>query len=111
MVFAKHSALISLAAAFCLASCRATPHSKLRAAAEALSKTADQCLYDVRDRNESYEASRNCSGLSALVTSYIEAGGFQHEPPEVALIAERARVSAWMARTASLPGGKGVSIW
>jgi hypothetical protein len=86
-------------------------NSKLTAAAEALSQTADQCLFDVRDRSLSYETSRNCSALGALSRAYIEAGGFQSEPAEIALIAERARVSAWIARAASLPGGKGISIW
>jgi hypothetical protein len=36
-----------------------------------------------------------------MASAYIEAGGFQHELAEVALIAERARVSSWMAVAAS----------
>lgn len=102
--------LLTSILAFALTSCN-SGSSRLRVAAEALSKSADECLYDVRDRNSSYDASPNCSGLRALSATYIEAGGFQREPVEIALIAERARVSAWMARAASLPGGKGLSIW
>ena len=112
-LYALNSALIVSLLAICglvVTACE-TNSTRLRDAADALSKTATECLYDVRDRGVSYEGSRSCSGLSLLADRYIEAGGFQHEPAEIALIAEKARVSAWMARAASLPGGRGVPIW
>lgn len=85
--------------------------SGLRAASEALSRTADECLYDVRDRNQSYERSQNCMSLSRLASRYIALGGFQNEHVELKLVAERARTTAWMARATSLAGGKPLSIW
>jgi len=68
-------------------------------------------MQDVRDRQKSYENSQNCVALGPLASAYIKAGGFTNEPAEIRLIAETARVYAWMARAASLPGGRGVSIW
>lgn len=101
-----------LAAGLCILLLACSDRSvRLRTVAEALSTCADECLYDVRDRHLTWEASRNCAALSTLASKYIEAGGFQSEPPEIALIAERARVSAWMARATSLANGKPLSIW
>ena len=85
--------------------------TRLKSAAELLSMTADRCMQDVRDRQKSYENSQNCVALGPLASAYIKAGGFTNEPAEIRLIAETARVYAWMARAASLPGGRGVSIW
>jgi hypothetical protein len=84
----------------------------LRATAEALSKSADQCLLDVRDRRLTYEMSRNCSALGALAGTYVEAGGFQPGvAADIAIVAEQARATAWMARATSLAGGRFLSLW
>jgi hypothetical protein len=85
--------------------------SHLRAAAEELSHAADECLYDVRDRRATYETSKQCKVLSVLAKRYIDAGGMRDEPSDIALIFERARVSAWMARATSAAGGGTVRIW
>ena len=80
--------------------------------AEALSKSADQCLLDVRDRKLKYETSPNCTALSALSMQYVEAGGFQDDPPPAyALTAEGARTRAWMALATSACDGCSLSIW
>ena len=93
-----------------LAGCKDT-NSPRRTAADGLSRAADECLYDVRDRQLTWERSSHCAALAGLATNYISLGGFQNEPAAVRLIAERARATAWMARAASLPGGKGLTIW
>jgi hypothetical protein len=86
--------------------------SALRSAAKALSHAADECLYDVRDRRFTFESSRSCNALGALVMTYIEAGGMKPgEPVDIELIGTRARLSAWMARATSLAGGEPVRIW
>jgi hypothetical protein len=103
--------LVPVAATVVICGACSSASSKLKPLAEALSNTADQCLVDVRDRGASFETSQNCSALGPLASAYIEAGGFQNEPAEIRLVAERARTTAWMARAASLPGGKGLSIW
>ena len=36
-------------------------HTRLKMTAEALSKSADECLLDVRDRKLKYETSPNCT--------------------------------------------------
>lgn len=91
--------------------CEGTTTARLQIAAEALSRTADECLYDVRDRHQTWEASRNCAALSALASEYIDAGGFDKEPAKIRTIADQARLTAWMARATSLAGGKPLSIW
>ena len=91
--------------------CSQTANARLQAAAEALSRSADECLYDVRDRHQTWEVSRNCAALSALASEYIAAGGFDKEPVKIRAIADQARLTAWMARATSLAGGKPVSIW
>ena len=91
-------------------SCRQT-NAELRAAADALSRAADECLYDVRDRNLTWEQSSHCGSLSALASSYIALGGFQNENAEVRLVADRARTTAWMARATSLAGGRFLSVF
>lgn len=85
-------------------------NSDLRAAADALSRAAAECLYDVRDRNLAWERSSNCMSLSTFASRYIALGGFQDETTEVKLVAERARTTAWMARAISLAGRKPISI-
>jgi hypothetical protein len=84
---------------------------ELRAAANALSRAADECLLDVRDRHLTWETSGNCKSLSPLASSYIAAGGFNNEADDIRLIAEEARTTAWMARATSLAGGLPLSIW
>jgi hypothetical protein len=87
-------------------------HVRLKTTAQALARGADECLSDVRDRRLTYETSRNCAALGALAMQYIEAGGFHDQnPSEHALIAERARTTAWTARATSLAGGRPLSIW
>lgn len=104
--------LVVLAASLCVLLLACSDHNaRLRSAAEALSKCADECLYDVRDRHLTWETSSNCAALGVLAKEYTEAGGFQHEPAEIRLIAERARVSAWMARAISLANGRPLSVW
>ena len=108
---ARSTISILMCGAFFILTACTMSNSKLKPLAEALSRTADQCLYEVRDKGASYETSQSCSALKAMASAYIDAGGFGGESAEIALVAERARVSAWMARAASLPGGKGISIW
>ena len=85
--------------------------TKLKAGADALSKAADECLYDTRDRGLTFERSPNCGSLRPLARTYIDAGGFHEEPLEIKLIAERARTTAWMALATALAGGRVVAIW
>jgi len=94
-----------------LGACSQTENTSLQLAAEALSRSADECLYDVRDRHQTWEISRNCAALSALASAYIAAGGFDKEPVKIRTIADQARLTAWMARATSLAGGAPVSIW
>ena len=96
--------------AFWLTGCSEATSSR-RVAADGLARAADECLYDVQDRQLTWERSSNCASLATSAATYISLGGFQNEPAEVRVIAERARATAWMARAASLPGGKGLSIW
>lgn len=113
MIRALRSTVISVllfGTAVLLMGCRQA-NFELRAAADGLSRTADECLYDVRDRNLTWERSSNCASLSALASRYIALGGFQAENVDVRLTAERARTTAWMARATSLAGGKALSIW
>ncbi len=84
---------------------------ELRTAADALSRAADECLLDVRDRRFTWETSANCKSLSPLASSYIAAGGFSNEADSIRIIAEEARTTAWMARATSLAGGQSLSIW
>ena len=91
-----------------------TSDVRLKTTAEALAKGAEQCLYDVRDRKFTYETSPNCSALSALSMQYIEAGGFREDHfknKSHAIIAETARMTAWMAKATSLARGRPLSIW
>lgn len=91
--------------------CSQTTNGRLQAAVETLSKSAEECLYDVRDRHETWETSQHCAALGAVASTYIDAGGFQEEPAEIRVIAEKARVTAWKALATSLAGGKPLSIW
>ena len=104
-----------LAGSGCAPAAPAAPDAKtvrLRGLAESLAAGADQCLYDVRDRNYTYENSSYCALLTSLSSSYTAAGGFQPAvPPEIALIAEKATTTAWMARATSLAGGRPIRVW
>ena len=90
--------------------CRDTP--QLRARLDGLDTAANECLLDVRDRGQSWEASRNCASLSPLADAYIEAGGFSPDlPTGIQLREVTVQKTAWMARACSLPGGRGATIW
>jgi len=85
-----------------------------RLAAEALSRGADECLLDVRDRDLTWEGSLHCASLARLVTAYIALGGFLGDEivdARANLTAERARATAWMARATSLAHGQPLRIW
>ena len=89
-----------------------TDNTRLELSANALSKAADECLLDVRDQRMKYKKSPNCVSLGALSTQYIEAGGFRNETPaKYALIAEKARTSAWIALATSESGNRLLRIW
>lgn len=109
VTFSRPITFVVASALVALTSCGGT--AGLRSAAEALSSAADECLLDVRDRRLTFERSPNCSSLSPLATTYINAGGFRHEPADIALVAERARRTAWTARAVSLAGGTMLSFW
>jgi hypothetical protein len=103
------SIVVSVAA---LAIVGCTDNMRLELSATALSKAADECLYDVRDRRMKYEKSPNCVSLGTLATQYIEAGGFRPETPsKYELIAEKARRVAWVALATSESGNRPLRIW
>lgn len=86
--------------------------TKLELAANALEKTASECLLDVRDRKLKYESAPNCTALGTLSAQYVEAGGFdKHVPDRIVVIAERALKTAWMARAVSASGGRWLTLW
>lgn len=90
-----------------------------REAAKALLAAADECFYDVRDRDLSWEGSPNCQGLGEFVDTYIALGGFGAAeltgagrlPADIEWIGEQARSTAWMARATALSPGTPLSIW
>jgi hypothetical protein len=86
---------------------------KLKNFAKALSKAADECLYDVRDSGFKYDKSPNCTSLGALSELYIEAGGWQNvnSLSEHARIANEALTTAWKARAVSASGDPSIRIW
>ena len=103
-------ALIFVAVILGASGCRDSRRMEL--AAKALSKSADACLVAVRDHGAKYETCPDCTALSALSMQYIETGGFQDGvPAKIALIAEQARTSAWMARAQSISGNPRLAIW
>lgn len=86
--------------------------ARLEATAKALSKAADECLLDARDRKLKHEASPSCNSLRTLSMQHTEAGGFGSDtPPKYALIAAEARATAWAARAVSASGNPAISIW
>ena len=85
---------------------------RLQLTVKALSKTSEECLLDVRDRQLKYETSRNCLMLSVLADQYIEAGGFRADTPaKYNLIAAEARATAWAAQAVSVSGAAALKIW
>ena len=103
---------VSVIAAVGLLGCELARKPGLQAGADALSRAAEDCLVDVRDRRLTFEASRHCSALSALSKSYIHEGGFQENvPAKIGLVAEQARTMAWMARAISNCRDCARSIW
>ena len=85
---------------------------RLELTAKALSKAADECLLDVRDRKLKYETSPNCNSLHTLSMQHTEAGGFRSDTPaKYALMAAEARATAWAARAVSASGNPAISIW
>lgn len=85
---------------------------RLELTTKALSKAADECLLDVRDRKLEYETSPNCNSLRTLSMQHTEAGGFRSDTPtRYALMAAEARATAWTARAVSASGNPAISIW
>ena len=85
---------------------------RMELTAKALSKAADECLLDVRDRKLKYETSPNCNSLRSFSMQHTEAGGFRSDTPaKYALTATEARATAWMARAVSASGNPAISIW
>ena len=82
-------------------------------AARALFYRAENCYYDVRDRGFTYEKSTSCLALPRVHKAFVELGGFQDGrlPIDVALMGERARSTAWMARAISSSGNPNITIW
>ena len=104
------SIVVAAATVFSVTGC--ADNARLELSANALSKAADECLLDVRDRRMKYEKSPNCASLSTLSLQYIEAGGFRTETPaKYALIAEKARATAWIALATSESGNRLLRIW
>jgi len=100
----------AIAAAVVLQATPAWAQSALREAAVEFSDNADVCLLDVRDNGLKYDRSYNCQRLKLTSKKYIDAGGHLPEtPPDIALIAERGRATAWTAR--ALSAGAPLSLW
>jgi hypothetical protein len=109
---AFRSLIIPVAACFNLISCNSGGSERLELTANALSKSADECLLDVRDRGLKYETSSHCTSLKTLSMQHTEAGGFRSETPaKYALIAAEARATAWAARAVSASGNPAINIW
>lgn len=105
--------LTGLVALICvsLVGCSLGSNERLELTAKALSKAADECLLDVRDRNFKYETSPNCASLKTVSMQYVEAGGFRPDTPaKYELIAAEARATAWAARATSA-SGRALTIW
>ena len=88
------------------------PSAEQIAAVKALGAASEACVYDVRDKNIKYEASKNCNSMSPLAQQYINAGGGRPDSNLKAEIEfERARVQAWMALALSASNGEASRIW
>ncbi len=87
---------------------------KLEAAANALLRSADECLKTVTSQHSKYDETPSCVALSALSAEYIHhqvARGLDKPPPaRIELVFTQAQRSAWAAQATSI-GGPGLSIW
>lgn len=86
---------------------------KLDATSRALSRSADQCLYAVRDEHQKYRDAPDCTALRTLSYAYLEAGGGMTKTPDKyeRRFAE-ARSVAWsaLAMSEACRGGP-LNIW
>lgn len=87
--------------------------AKLDAASRAIESSADDCLLSVRDKKTKYETTPACVALSALASSYIEAGGERtNTPPKYELRFVSAQRMAWTALAMSEScSNKALRIW
>ena len=109
---AKFAALVFLSALMAAPLSGCADHTRLELSAKALSKAADECLLEVRDRKMKYDKSPSCTSLGTLSMQYIEAGGFKtNTPAKYELIAVQARETAWMALALSESGKPSLRIW
>jgi len=87
-------------------------NERLALAAETFSRTADECLYDVRDRGFKYETSPNCTALGSVSRAFIEAGGdLPGAPCNYRLVGAQALTVAWSARATSAGNKKFMTLW
>jgi hypothetical protein len=91
-------ALASLASLVSLTACVETKNQKLEQLAEQLDRTAQECVYAVRDRHVHYDDSGSCRMLNGMSMSYISAGGggLDEDTRHYRLFTQ-ARMHAWMA--------------
>ena len=96
-----------------LASCQPSESTeKLRLAALALNNSSVSCVEEVKTLKVKYETAPSCVALQALAKTYADLGGFGlNIPKEIEVVAERARVYAWMARAISASGDPHIAIW
>jgi hypothetical protein len=110
MRFAQPVRSLLLLAAVALAGCG--PSAQLKAASSAILAASEACLFDVRDKNIKYEASKNCNSLRVLSDKYIDAGGLRTDTStEIQLEYAYARMHAWMALALSVSNGNASRVW
>lgn len=87
-------------------------NQRLEDTAKAFTKSADECLYAVRDHQKKYQTEPNCVALDALSSLYIEAGGALKSTPDKfeREFKEGLRV-AWTALAMSETGNTHLRIW
>lgn len=108
----KFAVLVPVSALVVVSLSGCADHARLEMSARTLSKSAEECLLDVRDRKMKYEKSPSCTSLGALSMQYIEAGGFTADTPaKYELIAAQARATAWVALAISESGNPLLRIW
>ena len=82
----------------------------LQEAAVRFQSIAESCLLEVRDQRQKYEDATSCKRLKDASLAYISLGGGTPSTPDrIALIAERGRTMAWMAR--ALSAGAPAHLW
>ena len=87
-------------------------NERLALAAETFSRTADECLYDVRDRGFKYETSPNCTALGTVYRAFVEADGeLPSAPCKYRLAGAQALQVAWTARALSAANKKFMTLW